>query len=198
MSRPILIGITGRKHHGKDAVADWLTARYGVTKDAFAEPIKQAAMAWFGLSTEQCYGSLKEVVDERWGQTPREIMQKLGTEVARSIHPDVWARAAMKRHQDRAIQFTKPSMHVSYRGTVIADCRFFNEARILREQGGVILYVVRPGLANNALSEHDSERFIEQIGATAELHVLNDGTLEDLQDNVAMLEGQIETLFGVR
>ena len=36
---PKIIGISGRKYHGKDTIGDYLVNKYGYKKIAFADPI---------------------------------------------------------------------------------------------------------------------------------------------------------------
>lgn len=186
----MIIGITGKRGHGKNAVGglflDHLRARgVRVRMDSFAAPIKTAAKDWFGFTEEQVNGSIeaKETVDRTWGLTPREVMQKLGTEVARSIHQDVWARAAIARH-----------MRSMAKVTILTDLRFHNEAEWVRKANGVVVYVRRPERLLPKVSEkfaaHASETAIEQIGERADAVVENDLA------NLYELNGRLEdTLF---
>ena len=47
----------------------------------FADPLKNAIGEIFGFSYEQLHGKEKEIVDPFWGVTPRELFQKIGTEL---------------------------------------------------------------------------------------------------------------------
>jgi hypothetical protein len=93
----------------------------------------------FGLCPEAWLPPLKDEVNEFWGQTPRHILQVLGTEVARAIHPDVWVRAwerrveIMNMHQDRPLD------------VVADDLRFDNEAAAVRRLGGLVVQIERNG-----------------------------------------------------
>jgi len=196
----MLIGITGRKYAGKNTVADVLAEHFGLAVDAFARPIKDAGRDWFGLSAAQTDGELKEVLDERWGRTPREIMQLLGTEVGRLIHPDVWAKAAMLRHRRRMVR-TEPPVFVrdtpgvplgGWCGTVIADVRFPNEAAIIKANGGILIYVVRLGHEAGAFSRHASEAHVEAVGATADFEIRSESGVPTLQGHVRALIRRIE------
>lgn len=107
-----LVGICGKKRHGKNTVGDLLQAFEAWTPIAFADPIKRIAMDIYGLSYEQCFGGdeHKEAVDPRWGLTPRSIMQRIGTEVARSIHKDTWVRYCLSEIE-RASRGEAVSIH---------------------------------------------------------------------------------------
>ena len=107
-----IIGVCGKKRHGKNTVGEFLTAFEGYTPIAFADPIKRIAMDIYGLSYEQCFGSTeaKESPDPRWGVPPRHILQQIGTEVARSIHKDTWVRYCLDTIE-RAGRGEEPVIH---------------------------------------------------------------------------------------
>jgi hypothetical protein len=105
--RAVVVGLMGKKGSGKDTVADYLVARHGFIKLAFADPLKLICRSLFLFSDEQLYGGEKEVMDERWGVTPREMMQVVGTDLFRkelprlipslSSGPSVWVRSLVRR-----------------------------------------------------------------------------------------------------
>lgn len=191
---PIIIGICGRKRHGKDSVGRVLYDQHGFMPTAFADPVKRVAMDVYGLSWDQCYGDgpEKEAIDPRWGLSPRAIMQLLGTEVGRSIHTDTWVKHTLSNIQsayegygfrwrnDRAREFvhqwTSPPV-----GWVITDVRFPNEAEAIRKVNGKVWKVVRPSLGIST-DEHPSETSVDQI--VADLILTNQGTLADLRNQV--------------
>lgn len=201
-----LIGISGRKHHGKDSVADGITslatgyalpAGISIERHAFAEELKETCKFLWKLTEEQVNGDLKEVIDPRYGITPREIMQRLGSFV-RSIDPETWVRivtrkieAGRKWHDlmtgaDSAIDHGPQPHHLD----VITDCRHPNEAVAVRALGGVIWKVVRPEASSNDLSAHESETEIDRI--EPDVLIRNDGSLDDLRHAV---HGHLEALL---
>ncbi len=119
----MILGITGYKRHGKDSVCEAVCAfEPRARRIALADPLKAIAREVYGLSVEQTDGDLKESLDERWGLSARQIMQRLGTEVARSIHADTWVRYLLA-------QITKHPQNTLW---VVPDVRFMNEALALR------------------------------------------------------------------
>lgn len=189
----MIIGIVGRKRHGKDTVGAYLEDDHGFHVTAFALPLKRACRDIFGLSAEQVYGDQKEEVDPRWKLTPRFILQKFGTEVGRAIHPQTWIKATLDRAEG---------------DVAITDVRFVNEAAAIRDRGGYLIKVIRPSkmtraqllhaqvaqwssLAARALAwwqgEHPSEAEVDLI--EADYTIINDGTLSDLQREVACVQG---------
>jgi hypothetical protein len=183
----MIIGVTGRKRSGKDALGTEMCARTGALRMAFADATKRAVMDLWGLTYEQCFGDQKEVVDTRWGMTPREILQRFGTEVCRSVHSETWTRRLLDdmakarrgwRWSLEADSIWRRRKGDPYRNFVVTDVRFANEAAVLRVQGGFIVRVVRPGLAENAFGDHASET--EQGDIAVDFTVVNDGRLKDL------------------
>ena len=125
-----IVAVMGPKHSGKSIIAEALTHQ-GFTRFAFADKLKEAAMLIYGLTPEQVYGDLKEVVDPRYGIAPRFILQRLATEVCRTIHPDTWV-LALERHVLQSF-----SGRYSELAIVIDDLRFLNEDGYVRRWGGV-------------------------------------------------------------
>lgn len=85
----IIIGLVAPKRSGKDTAANYLCSSYGFKKYNFADPLKKGIAEIFGLSHEQLNGNNKEVVDPFWGVTPRELFQKIGTELFQFELPKV-------------------------------------------------------------------------------------------------------------
>ena len=144
-----IIALTGYKQSGKSTVARILQEQFGFTRMAFADPIKWAVREIYDLSFAQLYGpgTLKEDVDPRYDLTPRQIMQRFGTEVCRQIHPDTWVMN-LRRRMD-TIEAPK--------GIVIDDLRFDNEAEAVHDWGGEVWHINRPGYRGDG---HTSEALI--------------------------------------
>jgi hypothetical protein len=149
MLRPI--GITGKIAAGKDTFADALVEHECklFKKYSLASPMKKIAEDIFGFSKDQLYvHELKETTDAFWDITPRRFLQIMGTDMFRDhFRKDVWLKLAEKHMRDN------PDKHI-----VIADIRFENEAQFIRDLGGVIIRINRPGQESNPDAEqHSSE-----------------------------------------
>lgn len=141
----MIIGICGFQGSGKDTIADYLQNIYGFKRDSFAATLKDAVAAVFGWDRELLEGrtresrSWREQVDPWWANrlnmpdlTPRLVLQKWGTEVARkSWHDDIWI-ASLENKLSKA-----------QNDIVITDVRFPNEIKAVRDAGGVVIRVVR-------------------------------------------------------
>lgn len=192
--KPTIIGVSGKKRHGKNAVASILAEDFAALPIAFADPLKAMVMDLYAFSVEQVYGDLKEVVDSRVGFAPRAAMQHLGASV-RQLHRDTWARKTIQTIQ-AAEQGAIVSLFSETRGCplptrsitgrwVISDCRHVNEANEIRAMGGVVVLVQRPGADTGSFEDHESELEIDQINP--DYILVNNGTLMDLRHKVHAL-----------
>lgn len=152
-----LIGLTGHKGSGKDTAAAALMP-LGYTNLKFATPLKEMTRALFrslGIPLEQIdrmvEGDMKECRSVRLpGHTPRYVMQTLGTEWGRDcMGEDFWVNVARAR----------AAYHPGRR--LFSDVRFRNEAQMIRDLGGVIIKIERPGLDIDL--SHPSEQEIALI-----------------------------------
>jgi hypothetical protein len=147
-----LIGIAGKKGAGKDTAASYIIAqnprRY--RKYSFATPLKEACKAMFGWTDYELEDRVaKETVDPFWGFSPRTAMQLLGTNFGRNmLRADIWLKAAEKQFNMNNTLYNT--------GTLITDVRFENEAEWIRNNSGIIIHVVEPGVSSK-IDEHESE-----------------------------------------
>ena len=142
-----IIGLVGYKGSGKTTVAKILHDR-GYIKIAFANKLKIVAKQIYNLTNEQVYGPAKDLVDHRYGITPRFILQRLGTEVCRSIHPDTWVMDLENTIVTRS--------NIKSKCYVIDDVRYPNEVNLVHRLGGEVWLINRPDLQNR--DSHDSEK----------------------------------------
>lgn len=182
----MIIGITGKKRSGKDTAAEYLVQQ-GFAKDSFAAPIKRLCADIFGWDEEWLNGQYKETKDSYWGISPRLVMQLSGTELFRkalpALCPDfaditgdmVWIKSLERRVKDKG-------------DVVIPDVRFLNEARAIKNAGGYIIRIERPGLPDT--DGHASEMEMDQI--IPDFRISNTGSIGELQALMAFHLGCIE------
>ena len=141
----MIVGISGFQGSGKDTIADYLQNIYGFKRDSFAATLKDAVAAVFGWDRELLEGrttesrAWRETVDPWWANrlnmpnlTPRLVLQKWGTEVARkSWHDDTWIASL-------EYKLTK-----AHNDIVITDVRFPNEIKAVKDAGGIVIRVTR-------------------------------------------------------
>lgn len=171
---PRIIAIAGRAGSGKDTAANFINRQNNIyCKYRFADPIKRTIKTLFDFTEEQIEDRhLKEQTDLRWGFSPREAMQRFGTEFGRDLKDDIWLTFA-----SRAVEKN------NY--LVISDCRFENEADWVRQNDGVIIQIITTPKASIAdVPFHRSEGGIKHHEDT--IYILNDlKNLDLFEDNLA-------------
>lgn len=166
--RESIIGISGYARSGKDTLAQYLIER-GYEHRAFAAPLKGMLAALdptLGGSRGRLSAHLTTVGWEGVKQLDeaRRLLQRLGTEAGRKhLGEDVWVERLFRTPSAGRI--------------VISDVRFPNEADAIRERGGIIVRVARPGVS--AVNAHPSETALDDY--EPDLVVVNDGAPEDLK-----------------
>jgi hypothetical protein len=177
-----LIGISGAAGAGKDTLARGIAAVdvYGIYH--FADPIKLAINAMFGfemgdwndrewkeepipgfemrLSADYCdrFDIPRQAVGEVASRSPRFLAQTLGTEWGRlMIDMDIWLKLAQRRYAMISKQATLSKGRIMGMGMIIPDVRFENEAQWIKDEGGLLLHVERPGQEEISESSHASE-----------------------------------------
>jgi hypothetical protein len=177
MGREVFIlGICGRAGSGKTSVASMLQERYGAKRLSFAAPLKRMAIDIFGFSEEQVYGDavVKETVDPRWGVSPREVMQKLGTAGREHLGLNIWIKAALA-------QVKSPGFYV------VEDLRYRNEAKALHDLGHTVFRLHCPDRVSSDDGTHPSEAEVDLIPdehVTAEIYSSRSRGLDHLFDEV--------------
>lgn len=169
----MLIGLAGYARSGKDTVASMLG---DYERKAFADPIRESLMALNPLLTPTEH--LADVVKRQgWDEAKvnypevRRLMQVLGTEVGRRlIDPNIWVHLALRG--------IRPSDDV-----VFTDVRFQNEAIAIRNMGGQVWRVNRPGI--EAVNSHSSETAMD--GWKYDRVINNYGSLEELRSQLPVM-----------
>jgi hypothetical protein len=182
----MLIAFSGLKGSGKDTAANYLAEKYHFRKIAFADALRQMLLIIDPEVTfEDMWGfncrRLSQIVSEEgWDEAKwrypevRRLMQVTGTEAVRMLFgEDSWVNILDKRFPDLADNDTR---------YVITDCRFDNEVEFVRNQGGVIVWIDRPGTASDG---HSSES--DHLRDLASTIVHNGRTIDDLYDALDIL-----------
>lgn len=181
MTKPQLIGLTAYATSGKDAAAEALLP-LGWERRAFADQLRRFAYILNPLIEQRGsrglgprskrYVHLADLVDDvGWDRAKtdnpqvREFLQRLGTDAGRQLlGENVWVNAALR------------DLVTGSGPVVFTDCRFPNEADAIRNLGGVIIRIIRPGV--RPINGHPSETAMD--GYDVDWVLLNDGSLEDL------------------
>ena len=190
-SKPVrLVGIHGFKGSGKDTVAKMIAERvrevegYICPITHYADRLKKAAAALFDINPEWFYDEKRKetiVPGLCLPITPRKIMTDFHDGLVPLFGSDLFVHPVREdwRHWTGSGVF------------IVADVRYDGrETDWIRDNGGVIIHVVRPGVGG---STHSSE-----VGIAMHPHdygILNAGSIEDLHKMVVEL---VATLRGHR
>ena len=181
MGERLIIGFGYRRHSGKDTCCTMAKdilfgLGHPARVDHFADSIKEGiGRGVFGFDNYQLYGDGKEEVDPFWGFTPRFAFTRFGTEVMHTLFgKDIWVKTLIRR-----ARADKPGVHL-----LIGDVRFPAEIEVVRELGGLLVHVDRPGLPR--IDSHASETALDSFDGWDHT-IYNRGTLEDLRAAVHWL-----------
>ena len=175
----MIIGLSGYAQSGKDTVAELLCLNYGYTRMSFAEPMRDAIYTLnpivFNLNSR-----VADLVDEHgWDVAKanpevRRLLQVFGTDIGRNkFGENFWVQQAFDKLESDKVVFS--------------DVRFPNEAKEIQQYGGQVWRINRHNHVpvNSHKSEHAMDNFMFK-------HVLyNDGTVDDLADEVFMLAKEL-------
>lgn len=182
---PTIIAVCGLKQSGKDTVAKYICKNYSYVHKKIAEPLKTMCQYLFDMTNDQLEDhKLKETVDDRWGVTPRQIMQFMGTEVMQ------FKLSELLPHLDRTFwiqKFINSMRDVKEHNIVISDLRFVHEHEQLKHAYGKSVFVImveRP-LSNDIKDMHSSEQELKQL--KPDFTITNDSSLEELYKKVDVI-----------
>lgn len=206
-----LIGLGGYMTSGKDAVADFLVSDHGYVKVGMSDVLNDALLVmnpwipverrwsrklrqfrlfrWLPMWAKNVrYRDLHDAVgyvEAKRNPEVRRLLQMLGTDVGRDmISETVWVD----------IMFNRIEQLRTRTPVVITAMRFRNELETLTSQGGVDVWVHRPGVEapTEALGAHKSENDVSPDLFSWRLD--NTGTLDDLRYEVRRLAELVKTL----
>lgn len=207
-----LIGVAGAKRSGKNTFADLLAAREeNVTRVAFADKLKLFAARALGFrGTDEFLIALMDEFKETGelaagyrqpgadgsillNMTGRQYLQWVGTEAGRNTFGDTfWIDQVLPdpvkfdgADWQTLIEgefYERYGWEVDY--VVVTDVRFPNEAQRIRDLGGVVVEIQRDGAGGDG---HVSETPLPR--EMVDYVVTNDGTMEDLSDEVDVFLG---------
>ena len=199
----MIVGLLGFIGSGKGTAGDILKDM-GFTPVSFAKGVKDVAAEMFGWPRHLLEGDTqqsrewREQPDQFWSKefgkdfTPRLALQLMGTEVGRDVfHKDFWVIKLKNYMQSNPNQ--------SY---VITDVRFQNEIQFVHSMNGILVEVQRGviphwyEIASKAnRGDYKAEEFMLKqsgihesewrwIGGSIDHTIQNDGSLEDLKNNL--------------
>ena len=185
MKSKLLVGITGYKRSGKDTAAHIIKQiddEY--QQKAFADPIKEIVHSIFDPMLHYQSNLYKDKTIPLRNYSFRDLYIAFGERAGRKLDKNIWI--------DVLDSHINQSTHNKF---IVSDVRYNNEARYIKECGGVMIRIVRKKdekflewLFRNYLpslfrrSETGvSDKYIDYI-------IVNDGSIESLTHQIKSLE----------
>ena len=179
----MIIGISGKAGSGKDTAAkmlevlyanpdisyeDFANKRYKNFADIlivhFADALKETAQVLFRLGEWETNTQEGKKTTINWiGKTVRELLQGIGQGLRDAIDPNLWVK----------ILFANTKGWSNY---IIADVRYPNEVKAIKERNGILLRIDRKGAG---AGNHSSETALDDYKEW-DVHIENNSSIEDL------------------
>jgi hypothetical protein len=168
----------------------WLDEQSGWEIRKFAGKLKDIASHLTGIDIEDFEDQdfKKTNLGPEWwttcdeGHQPmtvRDFLQKLGTDALRiGLHDNVWVNALMSDYVNDDQTGELPNW-------IITDVRFSNEAQAIKDKGGIVIRVDRPGV--KPINDHPSEvgldswKFDYRIANVSDIYSLKETIREILK-----------------
>jgi hypothetical protein len=190
----MIIGINGYAGSGKDTVG---TILQQIDRDShweikkWAGKLKQVAELLTGIPVEKFEDQefKKTNLGKQWNDrinnpmSVRDFLQKLGTEGLRDgLHTNTWVNALMADY--KCVPADRAPNGWDCDNWIITDTRFPNEAQAIKDAGGIIIRVTRPGIG--PVNDHPSETGLNQWKFDYEIQ--NDSSLNELINSVRIFK----------
>lgn len=189
---PRIIAICGAKRSGKDVLAEHLVRKYNYERAAFADPLKVAVRGLFNFDDDQVgigedLGTgRKDIVDDKWGITPRAALQFFGTEMMQDKIQELLPNIKRNFFANTLKNHIKSRMAENEdQRFVISDLRFIHEFDILytipkiRKEDIAIIRVIRNTNINTNTKNADTHiSELEYINIPYDIVLMNNGTIE--------------------
>lgn len=181
----MIIALSGYAKSGKDTVAEiiqelqpntWQVKKFsgklkliaslltGIHVDKFED--QAFKMSNLGTEWNLSLDVVNEAGEPTTDESPmsvREFLQLLGTDAVRDgLHTNAWVNALMADYHEEEV--VEPLFEYMKRVSppsnwIITDCRFPNEAQAVKDKGGVIIRIDRPGI--EPVNAHPSETALD-------------------------------------
>jgi hypothetical protein len=171
----ILVGLNGYARSGKDTFAEIASNAFPCASLSFAEPMRRFVCELMDIPRSELDSIKEEPCMLFGGNTPRYVLQTMGTEWGRGMISDtLWVDVTMNKAKS---MIDRNIVDVVF----VTDVRFENEAKAIKDAGGIIISVERPDVKISE-SGHASEAGIpdEYKGIV----LLNNGSLAEYKRQV--------------
>ena len=127
----MIIGVAGKIGSGKTHIARYIQdnlQEYNFQLKSFGYDVKKITSYLTGINMKTIMSrKAKSLYLPEWGLTLGEMFQKVGTDCMRdNLHFDTWVLSLFSKYSDE-------------QNWVIDDVRFLNEAKAIKDKGGLII-----------------------------------------------------------
>lgn len=133
---PLVIGLAGAPHSGRKTIAKYLKRRHGFATSHFMQPVLEAVQALYGVSPAELLFGDRDLVIERLGKTPRELIEPLRAHGKTVAGNDLLLRRLVERTATRG--------EWGQQDLVITDITEEVEIQWIRLMRGQIWWIRRP------------------------------------------------------
>ena len=160
------IGVSGYARHGKGTVGIVAGSFEDFEDFSFAIPLKYLVFELFHKLIPEHMDFDALLTGNGRTDVARAILQVIGTDIYRKMDPEYWVKATEERVRVAKLTGTA--------GGYIPDMRFLNEVDYVEKQGGLLLFVKRPGFRDeNTNYDHESEKWAPEIQKRCHITLLN-------------------------
>jgi hypothetical protein len=168
---PVIIAITGYKCSGKDTLSKYISEKYKYKEVKISSNLKDMIKLSFDMNDIDLEYK-KDTIHEKWGVTPRVLMDFLGTHVFQyeidKIMPNMdrkfWIHKTLNAFNSQNLT-----------PIVISDLRFEHELIELRKYSSCIVKIYRKDTSKDGFV---SESEIDKLNA--DIIINNNTTVEDM------------------
>lgn len=180
---PRYIALCGRPKSGKSKVQEYLNEIFGVQPIDDGKVLREACKILYGLNDNDVYTQEgKHGFVDICGKSfqVRDLLGELGNMMEDTYGEFFMPEAAVRE----ANKYGYPTFSFgSVRKT---------QGHFYKQQGGIVIEVIRPGVPE---SPYDFDKYDQNI---IDHQIHNDGSLEDLRNNVAVLFHNIQKHFPLK
>ena len=213
----MIIGLIGQKRVGKDTVASIikninanLDANYNFKCMALADPIKDIARIMFNFTEEQLYDDAKDIVDPKWGIKPRDFFELFGTNIMQfniyNYLPNLDSQVEKRLFWVKSLLAKIQNDKDKKQNVIITDVRGLheiNEINKFTDGKAIFIHIIKnmkienkSNIYNvNSISSHITQREPNEIPDEYIFDkIVNDGTLDDLNEKVENIWNKIKII----
>lgn len=184
---PLVIAICGKRRCGKDTIANYLKTKYDFEHVKISSKLKNVIKILFNFTDEQMENDSKELIDDKWKVSPRQVMQFMGTDIMQyeiqkllpNINRSFWIKSLIED-----LKYTNKKI-------VISDLRFLHEYEELKKVSNKIYVIkVERQCEHDTLSTDTHCSELEMVNIPCDF-VLQNLKINDLYFNVDKIVNQI-------